>query len=117
MFRMQANVFRGINRFGIEEVRRPAAGYGEAVIKVTLTTICRTDLRMEATCAIGDYRIITTLCPGGKERMRRLMEVVRHGLVDLTPFLTHTFPLAEIGAAYELFEQRRDEVIKVAIVP
>lgn len=27
---------------------------------------------------IGDYRIVTTLCPGGKERMRRLMEVVRH---------------------------------------
>lgn len=31
---------------------------------------------------IGDYRIVTTLCPGGKERMRRLMEVVRHGRVD-----------------------------------
>ena len=27
---------------------------------------------------IGDYRIVTTLCPGGKGRMRRLMEVVRH---------------------------------------
>src|SRR5205085_359917 len=45
---------------------------------------------------LGDYRIVTTLCPGGKERMRRLMEVVRHGRVDLTPLLTHTFPLDEI---------------------
>src|SRR6266568_2256030 len=28
---------------------------------------------------LGDYRMVTTLCPGGKERMRRLMEVVRSG--------------------------------------
>ena len=26
---------------------------------------------------LGDHRIVTTLCPGGKERMRRLMELVR----------------------------------------
>jgi threonine dehydrogenase-like Zn-dependent dehydrogenase len=25
---------------------------------------------------LGDYKIITTLCPGGKERMRRLMSVI-----------------------------------------
>lgn len=66
---------------------------------------------------IGDYRIVTTLCPGGKERMRRLIEVVRHGRVDFTPLLTHTFPLAEIGPAYELFGSRSDGVIKIAIVP
>src|SRR5258708_9981139 len=42
---------------------------------------------------LGDHKIITTLCPGGKERMRRLMELVRHGPLDLTPLLTHTFPL------------------------
>jgi threonine dehydrogenase-like Zn-dependent dehydrogenase len=28
---------------------------------------------------LGDHKIVTTLCPGGKERMRRLMELVRHG--------------------------------------
>lgn len=66
---------------------------------------------------IGDYRIVTTLCPGGKERMRRLMEVVRSGRVDLTPLITHTFPLTEIRDAYDLFGQRRDGVLKVAIRP
>ncbi|MEA2175690.1 MAG: alcohol dehydrogenase [Blastocatellia bacterium] len=66
---------------------------------------------------LGDYRIVTTLCPGGKERMRRLMEVVRHGRVDLTPLLTHTFSLDDIKEAYEVFGQRAEGVIKVAIKP
>lgn len=66
---------------------------------------------------IGDYRLVTTLCPGGKERMRRLMEVVRRGRVDLTPLLTHTFSLDRISDAYDLFGERRDGVIKVAIRP
>jgi len=34
---------------------------------------------------LGDQKIVTTLCPGGKERMRRLMELVRHDRVDLRP--------------------------------
>ena len=66
---------------------------------------------------LGDHRIVTTLCPGGKERMRRLMEIVRRGRVDLTPLLTHTFPLDEITEAYQLFGDRRDGVLKVAIKP
>src|ERR1043166_7783420 len=66
---------------------------------------------------IGDYRIVTTLCPGGKERMRRLMEMVRHGRVDLSPLLTHSFSLDDIGAAYDLFGERLDGVMKVAIRP
>ena len=66
---------------------------------------------------IGDHRIVTTLCPGGKERMRRLMEMVRHGRVDFTPLLTHTFSLENIGAAYDLFGERQDGVMKVAIRP
>lgn len=66
---------------------------------------------------LGDHKIVTTLCPGGKERMRRLMELVRHGRLDLRPLLTHTFTLDRITEAYELFGNRRDGVIKVAIRP
>jgi alcohol dehydrogenase len=66
---------------------------------------------------IGDYRIVTTLCPGGKERMRRLMEVVRHGCVDFTPLLTHRYALDDIVEAYQLFGERRENVVKVAITP
>jgi threonine dehydrogenase-like Zn-dependent dehydrogenase len=50
------------------------------------------------------------------QRMRRLMEVVRSGRVDLTPLLTHTFPLEKITEAYELFGSQQD-VLKVAIKP
>jgi alcohol dehydrogenase len=66
---------------------------------------------------LGDHRIVTTLCPGGKERMRRLMALVEHGRLDLTPLLTHHFPLDRIGEAYELFAARGDGVLKVAITP
>ena len=66
---------------------------------------------------IGDYKLVTTLCPGGKERMRRLMEVVRHGRVDLRPLLTHTLRLDQITEAYDLFGERLDGVLKVAIKP
>jgi len=41
---MKANVFRGPDKIGIEEVPRPSPGVGEAVIRITLTTICGTDL-------------------------------------------------------------------------
>lgn len=66
---------------------------------------------------LGDHKIVTTLCPGGKERMRRLMELVLHGRLDLRPLLTHTFSLANITQAYKLFGERREGVIKVAIRP
>lgn len=66
---------------------------------------------------LGDHRIVTTLCPGGKERMRRLMEVVRAGRVDLTPLLTHTFSLEEIAKGYDIFGGRKEGVLKVAIRP
>src|SRR5499427_9070235 len=46
MDKMFANVFRGAGKFGIEEVDRPHAEVGEAVIRITLTTICGTDLHI-----------------------------------------------------------------------
>jgi threonine dehydrogenase-like Zn-dependent dehydrogenase len=66
---------------------------------------------------IGDHKIVTTLCPGGKERMRRLMEVVRHDRVDLRPLITLSYSLDQIGEAYNLFGERLDGVLKVAIKP
>ena len=66
---------------------------------------------------IGDYKIVTTLCPGGKERMRRLMSMVQSKRFDPTPLLTHSFKLDQIVEAYELFGSRREGCLKVAIRP
>jgi threonine dehydrogenase-like Zn-dependent dehydrogenase len=66
---------------------------------------------------IGDYRIVTTLCPGGKERMRRLMSMVQSKRFDPTPLLTHNFSLDQIVDAYDLFGSHRDGVLKIAIRP
>ncbi len=75
-------------------------------------------LPLEAIAAgMGDHRIVTTLCPGGKERMRRLMNVVRSGRADLRSLVTHRFPLDRIVEAYDLFANQRDGVLKVAITP
>ncbi len=64
---------------------------------------------------LADQTIVTTLCPGGKERMRRLMRLVEARRIDLTPLFSHVFPLDQIAQAYELFGSRRDNVLKVAI--
>lgn len=66
---------------------------------------------------LGDHTIRTALCPGGKERMRRMMNVIQHGGLDLTPFVTHRFRLENIAEAYSLFAEKRDGVIKLAITP
>ena len=66
---------------------------------------------------LGDHTVITTLCPGGKERMRRLMNVIASGRVDLKPLVTHRFALADIEQAYEMFAAQADGVLKVAITP
>ncbi len=66
---------------------------------------------------LGDHTIRTTLCPGGKERMRRLMEVIATSRLDTRPLVTHRFKLDEIEKAYDLFSHQRDGVLKVAITP
>jgi alcohol dehydrogenase len=66
---------------------------------------------------LGDHTIATTLCPGGKERMRRLMNVLASERADLRPLVTHRFKLADIEQAYDLFANQRDGVLKVAVTP
>jgi alcohol dehydrogenase len=66
---------------------------------------------------LGDHTIVTSLCPGGKERMRRLMSIVAAKRFPFRELVTHSFRLAEIETAYDLFANQRDGVLKVAIRP
>jgi alcohol dehydrogenase len=125
----------------VEEIMRITAGRGvdvsiealgtqqtfEACLRVlrpggTLSSlgVYATDLtipRGAFASGLGDHRIVTTLCPGGKERMRRLMSLIASQRVDLGAMVTHRFKLDDIEAAYELFAHQRDGVLKVAITP
>ena len=64
---------------------------------------------------LADQTIVTTLCPGGKERMYRLMRLVEARRIDLTPLLSHVFSVDEIKKAYDLFGSRQNGVLKIAI--
>jgi len=44
-----------------------------------------------------------------------ILRLIEEGKIDTTPLITHTYPLKRIADAYDLFENRRDNVIKVAI--
>lgn len=45
----------------------------------------------------------------------KLLQLIEQGKIDTTPLITHTYPLAQIEEAYDLFENRRAGVIKVAV--
>jgi len=66
---------------------------------------------------LGDNKVIMSLCPGGKERMRRLMSVVASKRYPFRELVTHSFRLSEIDAAYDLFSNQRDGVLKIGIRP
>jgi alcohol dehydrogenase len=59
MKKMRANTFKGVNKIGLEDRPIPKAGPGEAVVRVTLTTICATDVHiMRGEYPVENGRII-----------------------------------------------------------
>lgn len=44
-----------------------------------------------------------------------ILELIKKGKIDTTPLITHKYKLSDIEKAYELFENRQDNVIKIAI--
>jgi threonine dehydrogenase-like Zn-dependent dehydrogenase len=64
---------------------------------------------------MGDKTIRTGLCPGGADRMKRLMRLLVAGRVDPTPLTTHRFPFSEIEKAFRMMEKKEDGMIKPLI--
>ena len=46
-----------------------------------------------------------------------ILSLISAGKIDTTPLITHTFALKDIEKAYSVFENRLDDVIKVAVKP
>lgn len=64
---------------------------------------------------MSDKTIRTALCPGGSERLSRLMRLIEAGRVDPTPMTTHRFDFDEIETAFEMMKTKADGIIKPLI--
>jgi isopropanol dehydrogenase (NADP+) len=61
---------------------------------------------------MSDKKILTSLCPGGSDRLARLFRLMRSGRVDPTPMTTHEFSFAEVERAFALMETKAEGIIK-----
>lgn len=64
---------------------------------------------------LGDHKIVTTLCPGGRERMLNLISLVKNKRISTTSMITHKYHIDNIIEAYDVFENHKDGVIKAVI--
>lgn len=48
---------------------------------------------------------------------KEILSLIEQGKIDTTPLITHRYKLANIEEAYRVFENRLDNVIKIAIEP
>lgn len=71
--------------------------------------------RLEWGVGMGDKTIRTGLCPGGSERMKRLLRLLEQKRLDPTPMTTHTFPFDEIEKGFEMMDTKADGIIKPLI--
>ena len=64
---------------------------------------------------MADKTIRTGLCPGGSERMRRILRLMETGKVDPTPMTTHRLPFSEVERGFRLMQTKADGCIKPLI--
>ena len=64
---------------------------------------------------MNDKSIHTGLCPGGSERMTRLLRLLQSGRIDPTPMTTHTFPFDDVSRAFDMMTTKEDDIIKPLI--
>ena len=72
--------------------------------------------RLDWGVGMGDKTIRTGLCPGGKERMKRLIRLLASGRLDPTPLTTHRFTFDEVDKALHLMETKEDGILKPLII-
>lgn len=71
--------------------------------------------RLDWGVGMSDNTIRTALCPGGSERMSRLMRLIQTKRVDPLPMTTHRFKFADIMKAFKMMQTKEDGIIKPLI--
>lgn len=71
--------------------------------------------RLDWGVGMSDKTIRTALCPGGSERMTRLMRLIQNGRVDPLAMTTHRFKFDDIGRAFKMMQTKEDGMIKPLI--
>ena len=72
--------------------------------------------RIEWGVGMAEKTITTSLCPGGRLRMERLLRVLETKRVNPTLMTTHTFPFDEMERAFEIMDKKLDGVLKPLII-
>ncbi len=68
------------------------------------------------TFGLGNVDIRGGFCPGGAMRMKKMIEVIKHGRVDPTKLITHRFyGFEKIEEAFELMDKKPAELIKPVV--
>ncbi len=71
--------------------------------------------RIEWGVGMAEKTIKTLLCPGGSERMERLLRLIQTGRVDPTKLTTHRFKFSEIEKAFWMMDTKEEDIIKPII--
>ncbi len=72
--------------------------------------------RLEWGVGMADKTIRSGLCPGGRERMERLLRLLQKKRVDPTHLTTHRFPFAEVERAFEMMRTKADGILKPLVL-
>ncbi len=119
---MLAVVFPKPDQFTLQSVTEPQAGPGQVVVRVKSTTICATDLKIFH----GQFPGVSYPHIPGHEWGGEIVQVgagitnLRTGDrvgVIVQPLITHHLPLSDFAQAWELFQERRENVIRVMLHP
>lgn len=99
---------------GTEETFRMAWQYARPNAIVTIVALYDRPMVLPLPDMYGKNLIFKT---GGVDGCdcKEILQLIAEGKIDTTPLITHRFPLDRIEEAYNIFENRLDGVIKVAV--
>ena len=71
--------------------------------------------RLDWGVGMAEKTIRTGLCPGGRLRMERMLQLLLSARIDPTKMTTHTFPFAQLERAFTMMDHKEDGIIKPLI--